>query len=249
MKVSIIITSYNYLGYLKECLKSSFKQTYKNIEIIVVDDFSTDGTRKYLDYLEPIGPHLIKVYNYENMGIAFSKNAGILRATGDLITFIDADDLLCPDSIERRVEEFEKDPDLEFLHTSAFHLKSNCGYTEAIEKTCRIHGKKHTLNAQSWMIRRDVFKKHGMFYEDRNLHGKEDKLFSWTLGVHPDSPLPKLVKSKKIMEPTVYYRVHPDSVKHSRTIEQKEKLMKAFKKRIKKLKKEGITKENTRFLR
>ena len=249
MKVSIIITSYNYLGYLKECLKSCFKQTYKNIEIIVVDDCSTDETRKYLDYLEPIVPCLIKVYNYENMGIAFSKNSGILRATGDLITFIDADDLLTPISIAKRVKEFERHPELSLVHGQAFHMKDKSTYEEALKNGYRIHGKVETVNSQTVMIRREVFKKYGLFYEPREMHSREDKELWYRLGVHPKSPLKTKLKRKKIKYPCAYYRVHNNSAKHDRTKEQKEMLDKAFKKRIKKLKKEGITKENTRFLR
>jgi len=70
----------------------------------------------------------------------------------------------------------------------------------------------------------------------------------YRLGIHPLSPLPKLVKCKKIDEEVAFYRVNENSMKHSLSKKRKKELLKQFDKRIKQLKKEGITRENTPWL-
>ena len=253
-KVSIIITAYNYKWYLQECLKSCFFQSYRPIEIIIVDDCSTDGTKEFLRTVNPLPEIEVKTYSHTtNKGIAASKNTGIVNATGDLITFIDCDDCLTVNSITDRVNKFIKHPELDFVHGMAYHVKDDRGikhtYDQCLKNEFRLHGKKETVNSQTVMVRREVFDKYGLFYEPREMHSREDKCMWYRLGVHPKSPLSRKVKSKKIKAVCAYYRVHDVSAKHSRTPDQKKMLDKAFKKRIKQLKKEGITKNNTSFPR
>ena len=107
--VSICIPTYNRKEYLRQTLESVFAQTYKNYEIVVVDDGSTDGTE---DMLKQLGIDV--VYHWqENSGDAAARNKLIELAKGEYISFIDSDDLLMPDSIERLVRAMEtKDEDV-----------------------------------------------------------------------------------------------------------------------------------------
>jgi glycosyltransferase involved in cell wall biosynthesis len=104
-KVSICIPTYNRKDYLKETLDSVFSQTYKDYEVIVVDDGSTDGTADMIKQLDvPV------IYHWqENRGDAAARNKLIELARGDYISFIDSDDLLFPDSIERLVQVVENE--------------------------------------------------------------------------------------------------------------------------------------------
>ena len=86
--VSVIVPSHNYLRYIGRCLESVLTQDYPNIEIIVVDDGSTDGTVEYLDGLGSA----IKVFQQENQGVSVARNRGLLESKGEFIAFLDADD-------------------------------------------------------------------------------------------------------------------------------------------------------------
>jgi glycosyltransferase involved in cell wall biosynthesis len=102
-KVSICIPTYNRKDYLKETLDSIFSQTYKDYEVVVVDDGSTDGTEEMLKN----GGFKVRYYRQENAGDAAARNKLIKLAEGMFITFIDSDDLLMPDSVERMIKVIE----------------------------------------------------------------------------------------------------------------------------------------------
>ena len=95
-KVSIIIPVYNAEKYLEECIGSAINQTHQDIEIIAVNDGSTD---KSLDILKKYANKL-KIISKENGGLASARNAGIMTATGEWIKPLDADDILYPKAVE-----------------------------------------------------------------------------------------------------------------------------------------------------
>ena len=92
-KISVIIPAYNVEGYVKQCLLSITNQTYKNIEIIVVDDGSLDKTASQIE-LVASSDSRIRFYKKKNSGVSDTRNFGLERATGDYIVFVDADDYL-----------------------------------------------------------------------------------------------------------------------------------------------------------
>ena len=91
--ISIIIPVYNVEKYLKECVDSVRKQTYKNLEIILIDDGSKDNSGKLCDELAK-EDNRIKVIHKENGGLSDARNVGIENATGEYIQFIDSDDFV-----------------------------------------------------------------------------------------------------------------------------------------------------------
>ncbi len=97
--ISIIIPVYNVEKYLKECVDSVRKQTYKNLEIILIDDGSKDNSEKLCDELAK-EDNRIKVIHKENGGLSDARNVGIENATGEYIQFIDSDDFVEKDMIE-----------------------------------------------------------------------------------------------------------------------------------------------------
>ena len=97
--VSIIVPVFNVKAFLSECLDSLINQSYPNIEIILVDDGSTDGSGKICDDYGRIDSR-VKIIHKENGGLSDARNAGIEIATGNYITFVDSDDLLLPNTIE-----------------------------------------------------------------------------------------------------------------------------------------------------
>jgi CDP-glycerol glycerophosphotransferase (TagB/SpsB family)/glycosyltransferase involved in cell wall biosynthesis len=99
--VSIIVPVYNVEEYLPRCLDSLVNQTLKDIEIIIVNDGSTDNSQAVIDRYDRVYPHLIKPFLKENSGAADTRNFGISRATGDYIGFVDSDDYVAPDMFQK----------------------------------------------------------------------------------------------------------------------------------------------------
>ncbi|MEY8735983.1 glycosyltransferase family 2 protein [Lactobacillus sp. AN1001] len=91
--VSIIIPVYNVQKYVELCIKSCINQTYENIEIILVDDGSTDSSGKICDEYSK-RDNRISVIHTTNRGQGSARNIGLNKCTGDFITFLDADDVL-----------------------------------------------------------------------------------------------------------------------------------------------------------
>lgn len=106
--VSVIITSYNYERFLADAIDSALGQSYDNIEIIVVDDGSTDCSR---EIIESYGERIIPLFQ-ENGGQASAFNTGFRRCRGDVVVFLDADDVLLRDTIERVVTVFRNHSDI-----------------------------------------------------------------------------------------------------------------------------------------
>lgn len=92
MKVSIVVPVYNVEDYLKQCLESLVNQTYKNIEIVCVNDGSTDNSLKILEDYKNRYPEIIKVVNKKNGGLAEARNYGVDNCNGEYIGFVDSDD-------------------------------------------------------------------------------------------------------------------------------------------------------------
>ena len=88
-KISIIIPAYNCETYIERCIKSLIEQEYENIEIIVVNDGSTDNTERTIKKLVELDKRIIYVYK-ENGGVSSARNAGINVASGDYVGFVDA---------------------------------------------------------------------------------------------------------------------------------------------------------------
>lgn len=106
MKISIVTTAYNIEAYVEKCLSSLVAQTHKDIEIIVVNDCSTDKT---MDIVGKFTDERIKVVNHsQNMGAGWARRTGIGAATGDYVITVDGDDWLAPDFIEALAKNAEE---------------------------------------------------------------------------------------------------------------------------------------------
>ncbi len=99
IKISIILPIYNVGPFFEECMKSVIGQTYKNLEIVLVDDGSTDNSGDIADHYAKID-NRIKVIHQSNKGVSNARNTGIDNSTGEYICFSDPDDILRPDYVE-----------------------------------------------------------------------------------------------------------------------------------------------------
>lgn len=104
--VSVILPVYNKIKYLPTTLPSLLSQTYRDFELIAVDDGSTDGSGDFLDRLAKTDSR-VKVIRQPNAGVSAARNAALDRASGDYVVFADADDTVCPDWLEVLAKEAE----------------------------------------------------------------------------------------------------------------------------------------------
>ena len=110
--ISVIVPCYNVEKYVEQCLHSLVRQTYKNLQIICVNDGSTDKTKDVLDEYDFFYGN-IYIIDKPNGGLSSARNAGLNKAYGQLITFVDSDDFLLPDTLSRAAQSFMSDKDLD----------------------------------------------------------------------------------------------------------------------------------------
>lgn len=129
--VSVVIPMYNSSSYITPTIKSALNQTYKNIEVLVVDDCSKDNSVEVVNNLAKADPRLRCIPQEKNQGAAVARNRGIKEAKGQYIAFLDSDDLWAEDKIEKQVD-LMKAKNVAFVY---------CAYDWVDENDIRIKGK------------------------------------------------------------------------------------------------------------
>jgi len=168
---SVIIPSYNSSAYVRDAVDSALAQTYKDIEVIVVDDGSTDDTKQVL---EPyIRGNKIKYIHQANRGLSGARNTGIKAAKGEYIALLDADDIFLPEKIEKQVAHLESHPECDVSYCDLYHF--NDGEPNVLLKlNYRYYSGKEVLPnllRQSFIapvtvvFRKSVFERFGYFDE------------------------------------------------------------------------------------
>ena len=132
MKVSVIVPVYNTEQYLRKCLNSLLIQTLDGVEIIAVNDGSTDGSAEILDQLQLENPGRMKVFHEKNSGQAVARNLALEHCSGEYIAFLDSDDWVNPDKFQILYEK-AKETDADYVA---------CGYRDTVIE----NGQEVTLN-------------------------------------------------------------------------------------------------------
>jgi glycosyltransferase involved in cell wall biosynthesis len=113
--VSIILCTYNRAALLPNAIRSVLHQSVREWELIVIDDGSNDNTKAIVREFQSKDNRIL--YHFQtNKGLAKARNAGLRRATGEFLCFVDSDDALAPDHIKRRLLFLERNPRIDFLH-------------------------------------------------------------------------------------------------------------------------------------
>jgi len=120
--ISVIVPIYNCEKYLDRLINSVLKQSYKNFELILINDGSTDNSQKEL---EKYNDTRIKVINKENTGVSDTRNKGLSIVKGNLICFLDSDDYISLNYFETIVKHFEKNPEIELLNFGFYSETEN----------------------------------------------------------------------------------------------------------------------------
>ncbi len=209
-KLSIILPVYNVEAFLPECLDSLLGQSYEDLEILAVDDGSTDHSLEILREYEKKAEGKIKVFTKENGGLSDARNFGIEKAEGEYLSFVDSDDFVHPDFARLMVEKAE-DEGLDLVLCDFFFYYSEEKILPASSaKNFSEDIKKETLLSapMAWLrlYRKKLFTslrfQKGIYYEDL--------LFSSLV-------LPEVEKIGFVKEPLYYYRQREGSIMKTHT--------------------------------
>lgn len=190
--VTIVVPIYNVEKYLEKCLNSIIKQTYKNLEIICVDDGSPDNSIEILNIFAKKDSR-IKIIRQENQGLSGARNTGINNATGKYIMFIDSDDWIELDMVELMVTKMKKS-NLDLVICGTFNNLSEKEYktnnldkikkyiknkTDGVSYFKIVTSKTNLFTASSCnkIYRLNLLKKEQLFFPEKRLY--EDLLFSF----------------------------------------------------------------------
>ena len=119
-KVSIIIPAYNGATYLGEAIQSILDQSYPHFELIVVNDASPDNTDEIIQRFSD--PRLKYIAHEKNQGAVAARKTGLMASSGEIIAFLDQDDLLHPDKLQTHVSFLEKHPEIGVTYNGRFEL-------------------------------------------------------------------------------------------------------------------------------
>ena len=164
MKISIITVSYNSEATIETTFQSVANQTHDNIEYIVVDGGSTDGT---LDLITKYSKHISKWVSEPDKGLYDAMNKGIAMATGDVVGLINSDDLFCDNkAIEKVMNVFTNNSTLDSVYADLFYVSQN-NTNNIVRRWITGEQKKfkkgwHPAHP-TFYIKKDIYKKHGDF--------------------------------------------------------------------------------------
>jgi glycosyltransferase involved in cell wall biosynthesis len=174
--VSVVVPAYNVSKTIGDTINSILKQTFTDFEVIIINDGSTDNT---LEVIDQIRDPRIQVFSYENGGLPEARNRGIDRATGEFITFIDADDLWTPDKLERQVDSLQQNPEAGLAYSWTCFMDSE-GKSFSKDFPYNVEGNVYPrllvgnfiTSGSNVMLRASAIESVGRF--DRNLKSIED---------------------------------------------------------------------------
>jgi len=205
--VSVIIPNYNYGRFLIEAIESVLAQTYPIREIIVVDDGSTDNS---LEILAAYEKDKVKIIRQKNCGVGAARNAGVKASSGDLVAFLDADDIWFPEKLEKQVSIFQSDLEIGLVScgmqefdtqgNTIDYQKSQVGWLSASVVAFETE---LIVSGSAVVIRRNVFNKISGFDEREELHPSEDLEFFFRVS--------RICKIGFVQDVLVRYRNHGDN--------------------------------------
>jgi glycosyltransferase involved in cell wall biosynthesis len=133
IKVSLLIPCYNVSEFLTDAIFTITNQSYKNLEIVLINDGSTDNTLEKLSKFANQDPRIVLVNNEKNKGLIKSLNKGIQYCTGTYIERFDADDLIGLDRIEKQIEIIQKNPTIDLITSYATYITPNGKFHSKVE--------------------------------------------------------------------------------------------------------------------
>lgn len=224
MLISIIIPIYNVAPYVEQCIQSVIDQTYKDLEIIIVDDCGTDNSMEIAERIISENenkngkPNIVfKIIRHDhNRGLSAARNTGILAATGDYLYFLDSDDWLLPECIEKMVGCLKAYPDSQMVFSGSLATsmkRTASDYTKAnypeysndrVWLQCSMLNT-YTFGVNAWnkLIRRDFVLRYNLFFVEGLIN--EDVMWKFQIS--------KYLQTASFYQGNTYmYRIRENSI-------------------------------------
>lgn len=218
-RISVIIPTYNSVAYLADALLSVWQQSYQPLEILVIDDGSTDTTptvvAEFQQRMNDGAAHgqsaQLRYYYQPNAGPAAARNRGVHLSQGNLLAFLDADDWWHPQKLEQQVARLTAEPTLGYVLSHMFvHLETATTWPISLNQT-HYQNDPVCLLPSALLVQRPIFAQVGAFDEQYRYSDDAD----WFLRAK-DAAIPFTV----VPEPLVYKRIHSHNLSHSPTMSQ-----------------------------
>ncbi len=227
-KISIIIPVYNDKEYLRECIESVLRQTYRCLEVVIVDDGSTDGSGEICDEYAK-NDERVTVFHKDNGGPASSRECGLKASSGDYIMFVDGDDWLSPETAEVCMQAVRKYPELDcvlfsyakeypdhsvcmHIFDKSIHMKNRKLEYAVYRRLFGLYGKEmahpekmETMASCCMKLYRADCAKRGRFFDIKTIGSAEDALFNMYA-------LAGIREAVYIDRPLYHYRKRDDSL-------------------------------------
>ncbi len=219
LTVSVVIAAFNAERTIGETLDSIAAQTFRDFELIVVDDGSTDRTAEIVAQIAIGFPQLICL-RQPNRGQPAARNAGIAAARGRYVAFVDADDLWTPEKLKKQVRYLDMHPEAGMVYSDAEVFDAASGKTLCrVSQKCRLHEGdvlerlflKCFIPSPTPMVRRAVFDHAGLFDESRELAIGED----WNMWLR----IAAVSRVGVVREPLAKVRMHAASMTGTANVE------------------------------
>jgi len=176
--VSVIIPAFNVDKYISKTLDSVINQTYSNLEIIVVNDGSSDKTEEIIQLYSKKDTRIIYIYQ-NNKGVSAARNRGIKEAKGEYICFFDSDDIMLPSKIEKQYQFLENNIEFDIIYSNLYHFIDNTKKvfilsilksSDYLYKNLLQYG--NFINPNTVFFRKKIYEKYGGF--DESIRSSED---------------------------------------------------------------------------
>lgn len=172
--LSIVIPAYNVAPYIRAAIESALAQTFTDLEVIVVDDGSTDDTTRVLDDIAlTSNDERLRIINQPNGGLSAARNTGIRHARGAFIGFLDGDDIWLPGKAAAQIIAMQKDPAIGISFCHSEYLTEDGHRTGSIllagKAKPSLHDmirRNHVGNGSTAIVRRECFEQAGLFFNE-----------------------------------------------------------------------------------
>ena len=254
-KISVYITSYNQVDYLREAIESVLCQTLRPFEIVIVDDSSNDGSEDLILGYHHKYPELVRYhFNRQNLGVSKTRNIALRKLKGDYITFVDGDDLFEPRKLEVEMKRMEEDKNIDFVYSNFINISSNGNVLwewhhqsdsddDAFERSLGFDWPKQTP-LRSPLVKRDKWMSIGYYDESLYVFEDLDMMLRLTHGMN----------TSHVEEVLSCYRRHTEGISSADIERNLQALLYIFKKHkhllssLSDSKRKAVTKKMNKFL-
>lgn len=215
--VSVLLPVHNGERYLRSSIESILRQTYKQIQLLVIDDGSTDRSRTIVNDFAAEDGRITLCPNGSNLGLIGSLNKGLGLATGEFVARQDADDISCPSRVERQIQFLQAHPEVGIIGSAMDCIDEKnrpLGHFRHPESDAAIRFGMLFDNVfihTSVMFRRELLKRHELSYDPAFKHAEDYDLWTRIL---------EITKGHNLEEALVQYRIHSDNVSHKNMTQQ-----------------------------